>query len=228
MATISRETKGDGFAISLFHLLKLHCPDLRGALEEGYVMAQKLPGLTTERLVLRGFERDDATVVQSLLNNWNVASMLARVPYPYTIDMAEDWVARRTDDTDDINVLWEGGDISWAVTTKAGQFIGTVGLHGSAVEVNTIEIGYWFGQPHWGKGYATEAVRAVVAQAFGSWKIPALRATHAKDNPASGYVLAKNGFCYTGEVTVPGLARGADMASKEYRLKREDGSQRAA
>ena len=61
------------------------------------------------------------------------------------------------------------------------------------------EIGYWIGKPWWGKGFATELGRGLVdfaAQEFGAGQIIA---GHYDDNPASGRVLEKLGFAYTGD-----------------------------
>lgn len=181
-----------------------------------------LPILTTDRLVLRTFTLQDVKPVHTLLNNWNVASMLSRAPYPYTLEMAQKWVTERTQDTDDLNRVWDDGDLSYAVTLKSGELIGTAGLICSSNEPDTLMIGYWYGQTYWNRGYATEAAKALIRQAFDVWKVPVLKATHAKDNPASGYVLAKCGFCYTGDNVMTALARDEEeIATKDYLLKRE-------
>ncbi|MBL1234539.1 MAG: GNAT family N-acetyltransferase [Rhodobiaceae bacterium] len=185
-------------------------------------MQTTLPTLTTDRLVLRTFTSQDVNTVHTLLNNWNVASMLSRVPYPYTKEMAQKWVEKRTQDTNDLNRVWDDGDLSYAVTLQSGELIGTVGLICPNDEPDTLMIGYWYGQAYWNRGYATEAAKALIRQAFDVWKVPVLKATHAKDNPASGYVLAKCGFCYTGDNVMTALAREEDeIATKDYLLKRE-------
>ena len=70
-------------------------------------------------------------------------------------------------------------------------------------------MGYWLGRPYWGQGLATEAASAALVWAGEGWRRRYLMAGHFADNPASGQVLCKTGFLYTGEV-VPrhSLARG--------------------
>ena len=70
-----------------------------------------------------------------------------------------------------------------------------------------LEFGYWIARPHWGRGYATEAGRAVIAAARDTLRIPRLNAGHFLDNPASGRVLQKLGFGPTGQI-VPRFSRG--------------------
>ena len=58
----------------------------------------------------------------------------------------------------------------------------------------TAEIGYWLGEPFWGKGIATEAVSALVPVAFDRFDIVRLQAGIFVSNPASMRVLEKCGF----------------------------------
>jgi RimJ/RimL family protein N-acetyltransferase len=60
------------------------------------------------------------------------------------------------------------------------------------------ELGYWLGVPYWNRGYATEAVRAVIDHAFGDLEHDALQAGARVSNPASRRVLEKCGFQWTG------------------------------
>ena len=60
------------------------------------------------------------------------------------------------------------------------------------------ELGYWIGVPYWGKGYATEAAKAVVRYGFEQIKLNRIFAHHFKPNPASGKVLRKIGMKYEG------------------------------
>lgn len=61
--------------------------------------------------------------------------------------------------------LWRAGkDFAYAITLKeADRLIGMFGMH----PMNTkIEVGYVLTRPYWGKGYMTEALRAVIEWAF--------------------------------------------------------------
>ena len=77
------------------------------------------------------------------------------------------------------------------------------------------EVGYWLGRPFWGRGYASEALKAAMTWARADWGKNALWAGHFADNPASGGVLIKAGFLYTGDVeTRHCVARGEDVATR--------------
>jgi RimJ/RimL family protein N-acetyltransferase len=102
----------------------------------------------------------------------------------------------------------------FAVDLGAEGYAGSVGLHPTN-DVAT-ELGYWLGRPYWGAGLMTEAVRAVTDWAAASWRRRALVAGHFTDNPASGAVLVKAGFLYTGVVEAKfSVARGEDAHSRQ-------------
>ena len=58
----------------------------------------------------------------------------------------------------------------------------------------TAEVGYWLGEPFWGRGIMTDAVSAIVPVAFERFPIVRLQAGVFANNPASMRVLAKCGF----------------------------------
>ena len=81
------------------------------------------------------------------------------------------------------------------------------------------ELGYWITREHWGRGFATEAARAVLrlARVLGHRRV---LGSHFADNPSSGRVLRKAGFTPTGR-TAPrfSLARGADVMAIEHAIE---------
>ena len=58
----------------------------------------------------------------------------------------------------------------------------------------TAEIGYWLAEPFWGRGIATDAVRAIVDYAFASFGLIGVEAHVFEWNLASCRVLEKVGF----------------------------------
>jgi len=162
--------------------------------------------LTTQRLTLRPMDMADAARVALMCNDWDVARMLSLVVHPYAVSDAESWIARHPAGAE------EGSDFPFAVIGPHGLLIGCVGL--TLKNAPAYEIGYWLGREAWGKGYATEAGAAVVAWARDVLKVPALTSAHFIDNPASGNVLKKLGFTYTGEDDHPCLARGSTVRAK--------------
>lgn len=159
--------------------------------------------LAGEKLTLRPFRLEDAPRVQELVSNWNVASMVARIPHPYPDGAAEEWIAGH-------NERRAAGD-SWpfAIETKRAGLVGTIGV--GTTERGSMEIGYWIGEPYWGKGIASEATRVLVEFAFDILGTARLEAEYFKDNPASGRILTKVGFKVTGEEKRFCLARGEEL-----------------
>jgi RimJ/RimL family protein N-acetyltransferase len=85
-----------------------------------------------------------------------------------------------------------------------------------------LELGYWIARRHWGRGFATEAGRAVLETARHSLRLKRLGASHFLDNPASGRVLEKLGFKPTGRI-VPhySAGRGEAAPSRQFELEFE-------
>lgn len=144
----------------------------------------------TPRLVLRPPHIRDAARIAELIHDAAVIRMLSGPPYPYFVDDARDWL-----------VQVEGQDPArnrvFVLEEAEAGLIGVMGLH--TVEHPWPELGYWLGRAFWGCGYAAEAARALVAWAGSAWDKRVLGSGHFADNPASGRVLEKAGFLYTGE-----------------------------
>lgn len=155
----------------------------------------------TPRLLLRPGWSDDAAALAAALNEESVARNLARVPFPYSIDDAQAFLAQAVDARHPRLLIFSR-------TQSAPRLIGGCGV---APAQDGIELGYWIARPYWGLGFATEATRALVnaVRAVGHKR---LVARHAVDNPASGRVLRKLGFRPTGDfVRAHSAARGEEV-----------------
>lgn len=158
------------------------------------------PQIDTRRLTLRAPEMSDAPRLAALMNDFDIARMTSRVPHPYALDDAQDFVARceANDPRTDRNFLIDLEDEG--VVGGLGFFTPPDGR---------LEVGYWLGRPWWGRGLATEALQGALVWAGREWRKRYVVAGHFADNPASGQVLVKAGFLYTGEVKpLPSIARG--------------------
>jgi RimJ/RimL family protein N-acetyltransferase len=144
-----------------------------------------IPVLETERLVLRAPRLGDAKTVAALANDRQIAENTARIPHPYRLADAKDWIAGANKNPDEQH---------YVITLANGALIGACGLETR----DGPSIGYWLGQPYWGKGYATEALHALIDHAFGDLDHEALQASARVTNPASRRVLEKCGFQWTG------------------------------
>lgn len=168
----------------------------------------------TERLLLRPIWPEDWEMLYSGIADPGVVHNLATAPWPYHEDDARAFAQREQDS-------YVPG---FAVTLPGEGLIGGAGL--GYDEHDEVQLGYWIARAHWGKGFASEAARAVLemARVIGHTRVVA---AHFLDNPASGKVLRKAGFRPTGEVR-PGhsLARGRSdpVACYEIALDYPEGS----
>ena len=153
---------------------------------------KRYPRLQTERLVLRGFTQKDASDVQRLAGEWEVARTLLSVPHPYEDGMAEEWISGHR------SAFERGEGVNFAtVLRERGELCGSIGLLINSRDANA-ELGYWIGVPYWGQGYATEAAKEVVRYGFEQLWLHRVYAAHFGNNPASGRVLRKVGMTYEG------------------------------
>lgn len=145
-----------------------------------------IPVLETERLILRAPRLGDAKAIAALANDRDIAENTARIPHPYKLADAKDWIAGANRNPD---------EEQYVITLAGGELIGACGIE---LRDGMPAIGYWLGQAYWRKGYATEAVRALVDRAFGDLEHEELHASARVTNPASRHVLEKCGFQWTG------------------------------
>jgi RimJ/RimL family protein N-acetyltransferase len=144
----------------------------------------------TERLLLRPGWADDAPALHAAFNDEAVTMTLAAAPWPYRLADAQAFLA----------LPRAAGDANFLIfdrTKGSHGLIGGVGIHDQG---GAAELGYWIARAHWGKGYATEAARAVLKLAKHSLPYSRLVSGHFTNNPRSGAVLRKIGFKPTGQV----------------------------
>jgi RimJ/RimL family protein N-acetyltransferase len=149
------------------------------------------PAIGTERLILRGVGRSDAAAIAELANDLGVVGNTSQMPYPYRQADAEAFVAgcERADPRT---------EATFAIEHRAFGFMGILAFDRNAA--GRPEVGYWLGRPFWNRGYATEALTAALRWAKFDWRKNVVWAGHFADNRASGQVLCKAGFLYTGDV----------------------------
>lgn len=147
--------------------------------------------IRTPRLTLRPPRNDDAASIAGLMNDFDVVRMLSSAPWPYSAESATEFLERTS------QLAPEREQVFVAELDRVGA-IGVFGL--TRKDDPLTELGYWIGRPFWGCGFATEAASALMTWAAESWGLRALIAGHFADNTASGNVLCKAGFLYTGEV----------------------------
>jgi RimJ/RimL family protein N-acetyltransferase len=172
--------------------------------------------LETRRLWLRWPRHADVQAIHRLAGERDVAEMTASIPHPYPPEAAVTFVfeARKA------NALGRALQLAVTPKKKPNQLIGMIGILPPMDEEAAPFLGYWIGRPHWGKGYATEAARALVDAWFAYTDADELASSARTVNPASRRVLEKCGFAHRG----PGLqafpARGGVLPVDRFRLDR--------
>ncbi|HYW15975.1 MAG TPA: GNAT family N-acetyltransferase [Allosphingosinicella sp.] len=152
----------------------------------------------TERLLLRPGWSQDAPALFDAIGDERIVRNLATAPWPYRPEDARAWLATERKES-------EPSLLVFRFSNGAPELIGAVGF--GRKPTGGIEFGYWIARHHWGRGYATEAGRAVLAAARHSLRLKRLDAGHFLDNPASGRVLEKLGFRPIGKI-VPYYSAG--------------------
>jgi 8-oxo-dGTP diphosphatase len=174
--------------------------------------------LRTERLTLRPLRAEDAAALHRLVNDWEVAKTLARVPFPYPRELADTWIAS----------TWAqiAAGEAWHLAivgeeNGAEHLIGCVGLTRSR-DGKAAELGYWVGRRFWGHGVAPEAAARLCRWALAHLDIATIRASALKDNPRSQAVLRRLGLRPAGEGVQTFLARGGPMPVLLFEGGREE------
>ncbi|HEY1188738.1 MAG TPA: GNAT family protein [Gemmata sp.] len=175
------------------------------------------PVLTTERVTLRPFVEADAEPLFECAKNPNVTR--------YTLWEAHTSIADAIMFIRDYAVLryMEGTAEPYAITLNpAPQPVGSCGCFWAAEPHRTMELGYWIGEPFWGKGYVVEACRAVLDFAFAEYGPERMQARVIDGNTASERVLQKLGFRYEGTLRRSLLRRGHFEDVRMYSLTRDE------
>lgn len=149
--------------------------------------------LETSRLLLRRATKNDA---YAAYNNWCNSEVVDKyVLWKRHVDVNE---------TYNLYSLWEKeyDDLKtfrWIVILKENNDpIGTIDVSKKYLDFGTCSIGYCYGEKYWNKGYATEALRAVIQFLFEEVGVNTIYAEHLHNNPASGKVMQKAGMKYEG------------------------------
>lgn len=163
--------------------------------------------IITERLRLRRSQPEDLDAIHALASDYEVVKQTATWPWPpdraFTASRAKPMPAE---------------DGMAGVVFAGTELVGMIGLH--AVP-DGAELGYMFARTQWGKGYATEIGRALLAHGWARYDWPEVRARVLIGNPGSERVLAKLGFVETGMTTGASAAQGeTELPMRSFRLRR--------
>ena len=167
----------------------------------------------TKRLLLRPGWLEEAPALADAIADERIARNTARMPWPYRLEDAEEYLAREPDpDYPSFQIIDR--------TIDPVRMVGGIGFMDGG---DAPEIGYWLTPGSWGRGYATEAGEAAMAAARASLGYRRVVSGHFVDNPASGRVLEKLGFRPTGRVEPRySRARGHDVDCIMFEWEDED------
>ncbi|HRP56212.1 GNAT family N-acetyltransferase [Agriterribacter sp.] len=139
------------------------------------------------RVTLRTWQKKDRPALAALANNiriWN--NVRDRLPHPYTIQHAGAFIKYcRKQDPPHILAIEVNGQLGGCIGLELQDDVSRI----------SAELGYWIGEPYWGRGVATEAVKQMLEYTFDTF--PVLSRIYAKVfeyNKASMKVLERNGF----------------------------------
>ncbi|MHC0036989.1 GNAT family N-acetyltransferase [Pseudoneobacillus sp. C159] len=148
--------------------------------------------IETERLILRPLHLDDADMIESLASEYEVAKTTLTIPHPYPKGAAEDFIKSVLESEKTGRIL-----IYAMIEKETEQFLGIMNVSIQS-QYKRGELAYWVGKPFWGKGYGTEAAKALLTYCFEKLELNKVFAAAFTDNPGSWRVMEKIGLSYEG------------------------------
>ncbi len=157
-----------------------------------------------KNFTLRPYRKSDAKSLAKNINDRIISRNMSRVPYPYTLKMARQWLKKT---------------IAEYRKKKPKDLILTIDINSEVaggIGLNKIEtghkagIGYWLAKPYRGKGIMTRAVKAMVKFGFNEFKLRRIEAKVFLFNKKSAKVLERAGF------KLEGILRKNTKKGKQY------------
>ena len=161
---------------------------------------------------IRAWRMEDRHALAALLNNKHILDNLRDgLPYPYTSDDAGDYIAA---------MLAADKTKTFAFAIAANDALaGSIGVfRRDNIHFRTAELGYYIGEPYWGRGFATGAVKQTCDYIFEHTDILRIFAEPFAYNTASCRVLEKAGFQFEGLMRGNAVKNGAVLDMKLYAL----------
>jgi len=170
--------------------------------------------MATNSIKLRDLGDHDLDSLVKLANNKNIWKNLRDVfPHPYTVQDGRNFISIVQKDKANIRRAIEAN----------GEFVGMIGMFPQS-DVNrfTAEMGYWLGEPYWGKGIMSKAIGLMCKHTFESTDMNRIFAAVFDYNKASAKVLEKNGFKYEGSGRQTVFKDGAFYDDHRYGLLKKE------
>jgi RimJ/RimL family protein N-acetyltransferase len=166
--------------------------------------------IVTPRLLLRVATLADAEPMFAIFNDWEIVRWLARPIWPQEFSVYRD--SLRHADAERLS-----GQSLYLAIEVDGQIVGGAAW---TVADGLINLGYWIGQRHWGRGFVTEAAGAMCDWIFAETREPAIYSGVFEGNAASMRVQHKLGFIQIGTSVHYSTPRGQDLVHLDTKLTR--------
>jgi len=147
--------------------------------------------IKTKKFILRPYKKGDELSLRENINDKIIARNTQRVPFPYTLKDAREWISTNLKEGKKKNPT----KINFAIDIN-GEVIGSIGLHN--IQGHKAELGYWLAKKHRGKGIITLALKKTTGFGFDKLKFRRISANVFPWNKASMRVLEKAGYKFEG------------------------------
>ena len=164
---------------------------------------------------IRAWRPEDKNALAAVLNNQNILNNLRDgLPYPYTVNDAEAYISA---------MLSADKTKTFAFAIESERaLVGSIGVfRRENIHARTAEMGYYIGEPYWGRGLGTDAVRQACQYVFAHTDIIRIFAEPFAHNAASCRVLEKAGFQLEGILRGNAVKNGNILDMKLYALIKE-------
>jgi ribosomal-protein-alanine N-acetyltransferase len=150
--------------------------------------------VVNDQFHLSEIRSSDKSALSQHLNDRDIYDRTLRIPFPYTENNAEEWLALVAKITEK-----QGRPVHFAIRSATDALIGVCGLNDFEIgKSHRAEVGYWLAKPFWGRGIMTAVVQRVCQHAFEEFGLAKIMAHVVMHNPASARVLEKCGFLQEG------------------------------
>lgn len=152
--------------------------------------ANRQTTLQKDKVLLRTLHEDDAAILAELANNKKIwDNVRDYIPNPYTLKDGKEFIEMTQK---------ENPPLTFAITYE-GNFCGVIGLVGlTDIHRKTAEIGYWLGEPYWGKNIMTTALQLITNYGLHQLGFIRIQTLVFEYNTNSMRVLEKCGYVKEG------------------------------
>lgn len=169
------------------------------------------PDIETQRLHLRPVRMSDEDAIASSLNDFKVARMLSRLPFPYALEDATDW----------LNIVTAPDSPHWTLAITQPSDAVLIGVVTIELGKGGHHLGYWLNRYYWGRGFMSEAASGLIARFFQQMGDVTLHSDAFTENTASQKVQKKLGFKVTGLKDIYSISQGQMMPAITTALRPE-------